>query len=392
MTSEQRSGAVCVSMGIFAWNEERVIVAALDSLFGQSFFEELRRRQARCEVLCVVNGCSDRTPLVASEIFERQRHLHPAAESFCARVVELKERGKVNAWNQFVHRLSAPGSEFLFMMDADILLHRADTLWNMLRTLEEDPQAAVAVDRPCKDIQFQSRRSWRGRLSLAASQMTQKAEGQLCGQLYCIRSGVARNIYLPRDLAACEDGFIKALVCTDFLAHEVWPLRIRLADEAEHTFEAYTTPGAIFRNQKRQVLGQTIVHILVDDFLKRLPSAERERLAETLRARDAADPAWLKRLISAHLERTRFFWRLYPGLPGQRFQRLRRLGWRERLRYLPAAAAGTGMVLLAGFMARRALKRGCTDYWPRAERAGLRAVGSAPAQGWQLTASNTNQD
>ena len=47
--------------------------------------------------------------------------------------------------------------------------------------------------------------------------MTGSASAQLCGQLYCIRAEVARNIYLPKDLCACDDGFIKALVCTDFL-------------------------------------------------------------------------------------------------------------------------------------------------------------------------------
>ena len=61
------------------------------------------------------------------------------------------------------------------------------------------------------------------------SEMTRAAHGQLCAQLYCIRAEVARNIYLPKDLAACEDGFIKALVCTDFLTHEVKPERVRLA-------------------------------------------------------------------------------------------------------------------------------------------------------------------
>jgi hypothetical protein len=44
--------------------------------------------------------------------------------------------------------------------------------------------------------------SFRDRLALSASQATQSAAAQLCGQHYCIRAEVARNIYLPKDLAA----------------------------------------------------------------------------------------------------------------------------------------------------------------------------------------------
>jgi hypothetical protein len=278
------------------------------------------------------------------------------------------------------------------MMDADILIHRPDTLWNMLVTLENDAEASVAVDRPCKDILFKARKSLRERLSLAASRATQAGEAQLCGQLYCIRAEVARNIYLPRDLAACEDGFIKALVCTDFLTHEVWPRRIRLAELAEHTFEAYTSPAAILKNQKRQMIGQTIVHILVDDYLKGLPLAERQRLADTLKAREAADPPWLKRLISAHLQRTRFFWRLYPGLLGDRFKRLGKLGVIKRVACFPAAAAGVCAALCSSFMASRALRAGCTDYWPRADRAGLKPIVSRRLDAWDLTPTRNNQE
>src|SRR3954452_17511930 len=135
----------------------------------------------------------------------------------------------------------------------------------MLIALEQNARASVSVDRPCKDIQFKSNKSLRERLSLATSQATLSAEAQLCGQLYCIRAEVARKIYLPKDLAACEDGFIKALVCTDSLTRPLAPERIQVAEGAAHTFEAYTSFPVILRNQRRQIMGQTIVHILVDD-------------------------------------------------------------------------------------------------------------------------------
>src|SRR5262249_9645216 len=158
-------------------------------------------------------------------------------------------------------------------------------------------EAHIAVDQPRKDIEFLPRRTWRQQLSLAASQLTRSSAAQLCGQLYCIRAAIARNIYLPKDLAACEDDFIKTLVCTDFLSHPVWPMRIQTAPDAAHTFSAYTSLAGIYKNQKRQAIGQTMVHILVDDYLKTLAPLQRTHIGETLREKEREDPDWLKRLV-----------------------------------------------------------------------------------------------
>ncbi|HLP75666.1 MAG TPA: glycosyltransferase, partial [Candidatus Paceibacterota bacterium] len=256
---------VHLSIGIIAWNEERAIQTLLQSLFRQSLFVELRKRNLRCEILCLANGCTDRTAMIAGAIFQEQATSHPQAEAFRARVINLKERGKINAWNQFVHSLSARESKFLFLMDADIVIQNGETLASMWQMLENMRDASIAVDVPRKNIEFKSRKSIGERASLAMSKLTRNASAQLCAQLYCIRAETARNIYLPKDLTACDDGFIKTLVCTDFLTHAVWPMRIQVARNASHTFEAYTSPRAIFKNQKRQAIGQTIVYLLVDD-------------------------------------------------------------------------------------------------------------------------------
>jgi hypothetical protein len=198
--------------------------------------------------------------------------------------------------------------------------------------------------------------------------LTRAAPAQLCAQLYCIRSEIARNIYLPRHLNACDDGFIKALVCTDFLAHPVWLMRIQRASNAAHRFEAYTSLAAVFRNQKRQIIGQTIVHILIDRHLKRLSPIQRSKMADTLRRAESEDPNWLRDLIGRHLRETRFFWRLFPGLLTWRFRRLAALGWIRGALCLPAAIAGWAISLFASCAARRELERGNTNYWPRADR------------------------
>jgi hypothetical protein len=363
-----------LSIGIIARNEERAIRDLLISLFSQTLFAELHRRNLRCEILCLANGCTDRTAEVAGEMFSEQAGAHPHAAAFSGRAVNLVQRGKINAWNQFVHSFSAREAGYLILMDADIIIYNPDTLWNMLLTLETHTEARISVDVPRKSIEFKSTRSFGERMSLAMSRLTRSSSAQLCAQLYCIRSETARNIYLPRDLTACDDGFIKTLVCTDFLAHAVWPMRIQVASNAAHTFDAYTSLRSIFKNQKRQAIGQTIVHLLVDDYLKRLPAWERSKLADTVRKTEQDNPEWLRGLISQHLRRTRFFWRLYPALLSHRFQRLKSLNWFQGLVCLPAVLAGTVMALAAGFAAFRFLKAGHTSYWPCVARAPLKPL------------------
>ncbi len=357
-----------ISICIFAWNESAVIGRAIRSLFAQTLFAEAAREGQQLEVLCVVNGSTDATVEVAESAFAELREVHPHGGSFQARVVNLVERGKINAWNQFVHRLAHPDARALIMMDADIVIHRRESLWSMYQLVNTDPGVSIAVDRPCKDIEFKARKNLRDQLSLAAGRATTSAGAQLCGQLYCIRAEVARNIYLPRDLAACEDGFLKWVVCTDFFSRSALPERIRTAPDAEHTFEAYTSLRDIFKNQQRQVIGQTIVHVLVDKHLRTLPAPSRRRLAETLKAAEAADPDWLKLRIGEHVRNTSFCWRLYPGLATHRLKALARLPLAQLFANLPAALAGSCMTLAASFPAFIKLKQGCTNYWPKANR------------------------
>ena len=366
------NSANMISIGIIAWNEEAAIPAMLESLFAQSLFAELAGQRIRCELICIVNGSTDRTAQFAREIFERQERQHPCKHAFTARVVEVQKRGKINAWNMFVHELSSPEAQFLFLADADIVLNEPRTLWSMYRKLEQSSIALISTDTPIKDIALKPRPGLMERVSLAASRMTQSAAAQLTGQLYCIKASIARNIYLPADLAACEDGFIKALACTYFLTHEVRPKHIVVAENASHVFEAYVSLRDILNNQKRQMIGQTIVHLLVDRELRRLPMEQKLNLAETLRAREAADPNWLKLLIAEHMRHTRHAWQLYPNLLSSRFQRLKGLRGLKRITHLPVALAGLAVSLLAAHRAYRALRAGYVNYWPDTQSPNLK--------------------
>jgi len=360
-----------ISIGILAWNEEAAIEATLNSLFQQSLFAELARRNLSCEILCVANGCTDSTASVAAKIFAAQRENHPHRAAGACRVVDIKERGKTNAWNVFVHTHAARTARFLFLMDGDIVIHHSDTLWNMYVTLLDNAEASVSVDQPLKDLAFKPRKTFFDRFSLATSRMTQTGAAQLTGQLYCIRAEVARRIFLPRDLLV-EDGFIKALVCTDFLTQPLSPGRIVRAENASHVFQAYSSLRDVLKNQTRQMIAQTITHLLVDKHFAALSAAEKAHLTEFVREKENTDPLWLKKLIGEHARARKHFWELFPGMLSFRFARLAKLNGAARVIQFPAALAGFLVTLIACGAAHRFLQKGCTDYWPDTKSPGLK--------------------
>lgn len=343
---------------------------SLESLFGQSLFQELSARGESCEVLCIPNGCTDRTAEIAAAVFAEQAKSHPFANAFAASVRDMREAGRNHTWNAFVHDLSSRETEFLFLMDSDILFNRPETLFNMYRTLLENSEVQIASDQPIKDVSLKPRKSWRDRISLATSDMNRAAQGQMTGQLYCIRAEVARRLYLPKDLGI-DDGFIKAIVCTDFFSNELHPGRIVVAENASHVYEAYTSAGELLKNQKRQMIGQTIVHVLVE-YLKTLPQPQRTNLADTLRQTEETSPDWIARLVAEHLLRVRHFWRLFPDALSFRFKRWSRLRGTKRVTHFPATLVGFAMTMIACAQAHQHFKRGKMHFWPKAARENIR--------------------
>jgi glycosyltransferase involved in cell wall biosynthesis len=370
---QEKQAPICFSIGIMAWNEEKSICRTLESLFKQSVFEKLHARGERCRIVIVANGCTDGTVAVTREFFARMKREHPYPHTFDGVAVDLPQPGRNNAWNRYVHEHSARESRFIYLMDADIVFHHRDTIYSMFHTLEKNPRAAVASDRQYKEIFFKEKKTLRDRLSLATSNMTGTIAGRFTGQLYCMRAEIARNIYLPRDLGATDDGFMKAVICTNFLTAELDPERIVTAPDAAHIFEAYVSTRDVLNNQKRQMIGQTTVHVVLG-YLKTLSVEERLNFAETIRQLEARDPDWLKRLIDEHVGRTRYFWQLFPGLLGFRFRRLLKLRGIHCLTHLPAACAGFVVTMISCWRAYHFMRRGQTAYWPKATRQTILSV------------------
>lgn len=364
---------VTLSIGIMAWNEADSITTTLDSLFRQSIFHKLCARSEQCEIVVVANGCTDRTVPVVRDYLQRISREHEWSEGFTARVIDVPQAGKCNAWNRYVHEFSSLQARYLCCMDADIVFHHRDTIWSLMATLERKPRVSATSGRQVKDILFKSRKTLRDRISLATSSMSATGSGMICGQLYCLRAPIARNIHLPRGLGAVEDGFIKAAVCTEFFTRDTDNGRVVTAPDAAHIFEAYVSPADVLNNQKRQMIGQTTVHVLVNH-LRTLSFDDRRNLADTLRRMEERDPDWLRKLVYDHLQSKRFFWELFPGAVSHRWQRWWKMkGWRK-LTHLPAATAGFGVSLVACWRANRVLRSGVTAYWPKASRQTILSV------------------
>src|SRR4051812_47756985 len=363
-TRPSLSGKIVVSIGILARNEETRLGDCLAGLFRQTLFAELERRGERAEIWCVANACTDNTAAVAERIFHEAASSHPHAATFLANAVSVRTPGKINAWNLFVHEISATESQCLILMDADIRLGEATTLWNLFHGLEENPAAQLAAGEPIKDIALKASPTLWERISLAPSRLTQGSGPQLTGQLYAIRAFAARRIRLPRDLAACEDGFIKNIICTDFLLKETESNRLLRVTGASHVFEAYVSARDIFRNQKRQMIGQTFVYLLLDRYLPGLCAQENLPLGETIRKLDEEDPQWLRRLVRYHISETKHFWQLFPGVCTFRYERWARRPAGERLRFFPAMVVGSLVTIASTWMAWRSLRRGLLEYWP----------------------------
>src|SRR5262245_14676112 len=98
-----------VSIGILAHNEERDIGNLISDLARQSL---LSNEDIRIEIHVVANGCVDNTVAIAqrslaADVFE-PRHISTFVHN-------LAKAGKSNAWNEFIHTLASPATDFVFL-------------------------------------------------------------------------------------------------------------------------------------------------------------------------------------------------------------------------------------------------------------------------------------
>ena len=241
-----------ISIGILAYNESESICLTLQSLFEQSLFTD-PDSQTAIEIVVVPNGCSDNTAEVARNLLAAliQRSAHPQLYSS---VAEVAQAGKSNAWNQYVHNFSDPTADYMFLMDADIQFLEIHTLRNTLDTLEQNPAAQIAVDTPTKDIVSKPNKNPLEHLSvLVSASALNNYEVWICGQFYCGRAAVLRQIWMPRGIVL-EDGFLTMMIRNSNFTSVPILDRIVRTPNASHSFEALTDPQRLLRHENRPVL------------------------------------------------------------------------------------------------------------------------------------------
>lgn len=352
-----------ISMGIVAYNESGSIGKMLHSLFQQSLFSEPDSDMV-VEIVVVPNGCTDDTAIVAKDTLKElvNPSLHPNVHW---RVCEIEQPGKSNAWNIYVHELSNPIADYLFLMDSDIQLLDPQTLRSMLHLLETMPEAWVAVDKPIKDVTLKENKTLIERLSasvsgLSGSKAVEGGAAWICGQLYCARSEVLRRIWLPTKLPT-QDAFLYTMIVTDCLKAPKDPNRVILAKSASHVFEAYTSINRLLRHEKWLIIGSTINELIYSDLLA--DGNKQQDAGSLIKQRNEQDPLWLNKLIQAAVKE-KGWWLISLFILIRRFQSLLHKPLQKAILLFPLATMAFMADLVLSFQANLEIHQGVGfGYW-----------------------------
>lgn len=353
---EAETAETFLSIGIMVGRHAEFEVTCLTSLFNQSLFGELNKRNLTCEIICVMGEERNQATSDVETVFQTQVNGHEHRKAFACHMIHVPERNRSAAWNAFVHASSEASSKFLFLIDGDIVLHQHDTLWNMFCTLVEKRDAVVVADEPVKDLAFKPRQTWFDKLSLAASHLALAGGTILPEQLYVIRADIARSIYLP-DYLPMEGRFLATILSTDYLLKDPNEHRIIRAEATAHTYQANRSFRQVLRERKQRMINRTITFVLVEGYLRQLAQSRKPEMGVLLMQKDEATPPWLAEMVADHLRHRHFFWQLFPGASTILLKRLHRLPEMDELRYLPVGYLEQFITLIGCWMAYHSLKR-----------------------------------
>jgi glycosyltransferase involved in cell wall biosynthesis len=365
-----------LSIGILAYNESDSIAILLKSLCQQSLLTSLNKGFS-IEIIVVPNGCSDNTALIAHNTLKTL--LQENDRALCNwQVCEVKEAGKSNAWNLFIHQFAAPDADFFCLMDADIQLSDRYTLEKMLKVLVENPEYWIAIDRPIKDVELKENKSWLDKLSVAVSKSSNAGQLYICGQLYCGRAEPLRNIWMPIGLPV-EDGFLTQMVISEnfTLENPTFAKRIVRVAEAYHIFEAYTNPFKLINHEVRVVVGIVINAFLTCYLQEKLCSNELALRRESASFRGSTNltagmlinqwnqenPLWLNGFVRNSLAKERW-WLIPISLVFRRYRSLRNHSLWKALLHMPIATLAFMVDISIFIRANSTLHRKViSNYW-----------------------------
>ena len=177
------------SVALFAYNEERTILASLAGLLASADNHPVA-------IHVLANGCRDHTESLVRDFAAR----HPMV-----RLHVLERADKANAWNHYVHEL-APDAEVHFFTDGDVTVS-PEALEALAVSLEANPRLSAVGAMPTSG---RSREAWCRRMV---------RNGTLAGNLYALRGDFiervrAAGLRLPVGFIG-EDFLVSLLVRED---------------------------------------------------------------------------------------------------------------------------------------------------------------------------------
>lgn len=294
------------SIGILAYNEEKNIAATLHSLLEQSVFRETISDVSSIEIIVVPNATTDRTVEIAEAILKAgiSRGL---SSNVSYKIDSLKEAGKTNAWNQFVHRFSSKEADFLILMDADIQFFEPTVLEEMFRSLQANPEKWVNTGHPLKSLALKKNKTFMEKLSFTVSKQSKGRAPQLCGQLYMARADKLRKITLPLGTNG-DDGIIAEMICTNLLTQPYDAHKMMIAlPTPSHTFEAYLTPLGFIRHEREQIkatLGQQWLYAHLRSMQKKSP----QPLGDYIQTSNETIPNWITQIYRENTVQAEVKW------------------------------------------------------------------------------------
>lgn len=351
------SEGVRISIGLLAHNEEDVIGGTLHSLLEQSIVLGASCAGFRIESLelvCIPNGCSDRTEEIATETLKNGA----TAEHVTYRVKAYPVGGKARAWNSYVHEVSSDQADFLVLMDADIRFASPDVLEMLVERLLHVPSAVVSTDQAVKATKLKSSHSAADRISLAASQQV-STDNAITGQLYCARASELRRIWMPLDLPV-EDGFLAAMILTEGFTRKERIGVISKVPQAIHYYEVHEDLAGFLRHEQRIVVGSVINSWIFTVLWKEGRSGH---VGNYIRERNEQKPAWVDDLVSAEVQ-TRGIWVVPKSFVLKRLYVLSGLRPVAFIKQSPIAILATFLQMAACILANRTLRRsGASRFW-----------------------------
>ncbi|MBE7382482.1 MAG: glycosyltransferase [Leptolyngbya sp. SIO1E4] len=350
-----------ISFGILAYNEADSICDLLRSLLIQDIIadENSSSKYDSLEIIVIPNGCTDNTAQLAEETLKKLAQEQPFSK-IKWRVCEIKEPGKSNAWNHYVHDFSCAEADYLCFLDADIELLEKNTFSKLLEYLNSHSEARVVTDTLVRDIEIKQNRNLWEQVLLSISGSNENDNHFICGQLYCARASALRSVWMPIGLPA-EDAFLRGMIVRDDFSPKRSIHRIQKVPNVRHKFEAYKSPLKLLRHEKRLIIGYTI-NAAIFSYL----SAQYKTLTQAndyIKTMNSKEPQWLERVFKESIK-NKGFWVTPKGILTRRLSNVRSTKGFKRLIKAFAIPVSFGFDFLASLLANLEIRKsGGVGYW-----------------------------